>query len=508
MNQIKQMNQMIKPFSLIVAYDLKYGIGLNNTIPWRLPNDLKHFKKITTNENKLNVVIMGKNTWNSLPIKPLSNRVNIIVSTTLNGTTLLKNTYFVNSFEKALEVGNNFNDIFVIGGERIYKEALKHESCQILHLSILNRDYKCDTFFPQEYLYNFKIISDQINDNYIYRKCKRLGNNDIINTDEIQYLNLIKKVLKDGIYINDRTGIGRITLMGTQMRFNLENNILPLLTTKKMFTKGIIGELLWMIKGQTNSKILEEQGINIWKGNSSKKFLKDQNLNYEEGECGPIYGFQWRRFGANFTEINPLLNIFNTIFSYNESNESKKSKNHYESENTFEINNIILDYMDINKGYDQIAECVRLIKEEPNSTRMIISGWNPTQNKEQVLPACHTLYQFYVDPYKKTLGCMLTLRSNDIGLGMPYNICSASLLTYMMAEVCNLKPKELIYSVGNYHIYSNHVEQLKEQMDRKPFNFPKFNFKRKINDINDFKFNDFMITDYQSYPTIKMEMAV
>jgi dihydrofolate reductase/thymidylate synthase len=478
---------MSKSFSLIVAYDRRYGIGLNNTIPWKLPTDLKHFKTITTNKNpnKLNVVIMGKNTWNSLPIKPLSNRINIIVSTTITGTTLLKNTYFVNSFNKALELGNKFEDIFIIGGERIYKEALNHELCQILHLSILDEDYKCDTFFPQDYLYNFKIISDQINDNYIYRKCKRLTNSDIINTDEIQYLNLIEKVLKEGIYINDRTGIGRITLMGTQMRFNLENNTLPLLTTKKMFTKGIIGELLWMINGQTDSKILEKQGINIWKGNSSKQFLKTNNLNYDEGECGPIYGFQWRRFGANFSEIYMINSLFD-----------KK------------ITDIILDYLNINKGYDQIAECIRLIKEEPNSTRIIISGWNPTQLKEQVLPACHTLYQFYVDSYKKTLSCMLTLRSNDIGLGMPYNICSASLLTYMFAEVCNLKPKELIYSVGNYHIYSNHVEQLKIQMTHKPFNFPTFNFKRKINNIDNFKIDDFDITNYQSYPSIKMEMAV
>lgn len=472
-----------KSFSLIVAFDKSYGIGLNNTIPWKLPNDLFNFKKLTTN----NIIIMGRKTWDSLPVKPLPNRINIIVSSKSSYSFNESNIHYVNSFEQALNITTRYNtnkEIFVIGGSKIYEEALKNENCQTLYLSILDQDYKCDTFFPFQYLNNYKIVSDTLENGYIYRKCKRLKNSDLINQEELQYLNLVKDVLNTGKYVNDRTKIGRIIKFGTQIRFSLEDNVLPLLTTKKMFVKGVIGELLWMLNGETNSKLLEQQGINIWKGNSSRKFLDDHNLDYDEGECGPIYGFQWRRFGGDFQKINSIHKYFNNR----------------------EITNTILQYTDDYSGYDQITECIRLIKEEPNSTRIIISGWNPVQLKEQVLPACHSFYQFNVIDNK--LSCMLTLRSNDLGLGMPYNICSASLLTYIMAELTNLKPYELIYSIGNYHIYSNHVEQMKEQITRKPFAFPKFNFKRKIKSIDDLKMDDFIISNYNSHPSIKMEMAV
>ena len=282
-------------------------------------------------------------------------------------------------------------EIFVIGGSRVYEEALRRENCQTLYLSLLDQDYKCDTFFPFQYLNNFKIISDNLENGYTYRKCKRLKNEDLINQEELQYLNLVKDVLTKGVLVNDRTQIGRIVRFGNQMRFNLENNNLPLLTTKKMFVKGVIGELLWMLNGETDSKLLEKQNINIWKGNSSRKFLDDHNLkDYEEGECGPIYGFQWRRFNGDYKKINSINKYFN----------NKK------------ITDIILQYSDIDLGYDQVSECIRLIKEEPNSTRIIITGWNPSQLKEQVLPACHSFYQFNVIDNK--LSCMLTIRSNDI----------------------------------------------------------------------------------------------
>ena len=232
-----------KSFSLIVAFDKSYGIGLKNTIPWKLPHDLLNFKKLTTN----NIVIMGKKTWNSLPIRPLPNRINIILTSSPSYS--FNDVHYVNSFNKALDITTRYNtnkEIFVIGGLKIYEEALKNENCQTLYLSILDQDYKCDTFFPSNYLDNFKIISDSFETGYIYRKCKRLKINDLINQEELQYLNLVKDVLDKGKYVNDRTQIGRIVRFGNQIRFNLNNNVLPLLTTKKMFVKGVIGELLWM----------------------------------------------------------------------------------------------------------------------------------------------------------------------------------------------------------------------------------------------------------------------
>ena len=370
------------------------------------------------------------------------------------------------SFDEALDKCSTLNkQIFIIGGSKVYLEALKNKNCKTLYISqISNIDFKCDVFFPFEYLNHYKIIKyEQLKDEmeYDYMICERINN-----TEEYQYLNLIKDILENGILREDRTGIGRISKFGCSMRFNLENSTLPLLTTKKVSFYNIVHELLWMISGNTDSKILEEKGVNIWKGNSSREYLDKNNLSHlETGDCGAIYGFQWRHFGEKYINC----------------------KSEY-------------------KGFDQILECIKLIKEEPNSTRIIISGWNPSQLKEQVLPACHTLYQFFVN--KDKLSCMVYLRSNDIGLGCPYNICSASLLTYMFAEVCDLKPYELIYNIGDAHIYSNTVEQLNEQIKREPYEFPKIHFKRKVNNIFDFKYEDFNLINYKCHTKLKMEMAV
>ena len=315
------------------------------------------------------------------------------------------------------------------------------------------------------------------------------------NPEELQYLNLVKDVLETGKLHSDRTGIGRISKFGCSMRFNLENNILPLLTTKKVSFYNIVNELLWMINGQTDSKILEKKGINIWKGNSSRDYLDKNGLSHlDDGDCGAIYGFQWRHFGNEYSDCNNNIVKITLI--------KNTGLSRY-------ISGIISKYVNYTvkySGFDQISECVRLIKEDSNSTRIIISGWNPAQLKNGVLPACHTMYQFYVDENK--LSCMLTLRSNDLGLGAPYNICSASLLTYMFAEVCGLKPYELVYSIANAHVYSNQVQQLKSQLERTPYSFPKFNFNRKVNNIFDFKYEDFNLVDYKCHSKLEMKMAV
>ena len=290
-----------------------------------------------------------------------------------------------------------------------------------------------------------------------------------MNKEEYQYLNQIKNIIETGYSANDRTNTGTKSIFGSQMRFNLENNSFPLLTTKKMFTKGIIEELLWFLRGDTNSKNLENKGISIWKGNSSREAL--DNLGFTErqdGDCGPIYGFNFRHFGAEYKDCD-------TNYT--------------------------------NCGYDQVKEVLRLLKEEPTSRRILINLWDPTSLKDAVLPACHVLYQFKVMGNK--LSCSLYQRSGDMGLGVPFNIASASLLTIIFAKLSGLEPYELIHTIGDAHIYLDHEDGLKEQITRTPFQFPSLKIiDRNQCKVEDFCLEDFVISNYQCHEKIKLNMAV
>lgn len=286
--------------------------------------------------------------------------------------------------------------------------------------------------------------------------------------EEAQYLILLNKIINNGIICEDRTGVGTKSIFGCQMRFNIYDTF-PLLTTKKMFLRGIIEELLWFLKGQTNSKILEEKNVNIWKDNTSRQFL--DNLGFTErieGDGGPIYGFNFRHYGAQYIDCNT-------------------------------------DYT--NQGIDQINNVLHLLRTEPNSRRIIINLWNPCIINDMVLPPCHVLYQFRV--YGNKLSCSLYQRSGDMGLGVPFNIASATLLTYILAKLSNLEPYQLIHTIGDAHIYLNHIEQLKEQINREPYPFPKLHIiNRNQQNIEDFISSDFILDNYQHHNPITMKMAV
>ncbi|XP_055389644.1 thymidylate synthase [Condylostylus longicornis] len=288
------------------------------------------------------------------------------------------------------------------------------------------------------------------------------------NHDENQYLQLIKKIIETGVKKGDRTGTGTVSIFGTQMRFNLRDGIFPLLTTKRVFWRAVVEELLWFIHGKTDAKLLQEKGIKIWDGNSTREFLdKSGFTDREVGDLGPIYGFQWRHFGAKYGTCND---------DYNE------------------------------KGIDQLKNVIDRIKNDPTDRRIIMSAWNPIDLPEMALPPCHCFIQFYVS--NDELSCQMYQRSADMGLGVPFNIASYSLLTYMIAHITGLKPGDFVHTMGDTHVYLNHIEPLKEQLKRTPRAFPKLNIKRKIENIEDFKFEDFEIIGYNPYPKIAMEMAV
>jgi len=286
--------------------------------------------------------------------------------------------------------------------------------------------------------------------------------------EEMQYLNLIRKIIDTGNKRGDRTGTGTFSLFGAQMRFSLRNGTFPLLTTKKVFYRGIAEELFWFIRGSTNAKELQDKNVRIWDGNSSREFLDSIGLHdREEGDLGPVYGFQWRHFGAEYTDMHA-------------------------------------DYS--GKGVDQLAEVISRIKKKPNDRRIIMCAWNPADLNKMALPPCHCLVQFYVADGE--LSCQLYQRSADMGLGVPFNIASYALLTVMIAHVTGLTPGDFVHTLGDAHVYSNHVEALKIQLEREPKEFPKIIIKRKVEKIEDFNIDDFEVVGYQSHPKIVMDMAV
>jgi thymidylate synthase len=301
--------------------------------------------------------------------------------------------------------------------------------------------------------------------------------------EEYKYLHLLERILNEGVVKGDRTGTGTTSLFGTQLSFDVSNSF-PILTTKKVFFKGIVEELLWFIRGDTDSKLLEAKGVNIWKGNTSREFLDKRGLDYPEGECGPIYGFQWRHWGGEYSgyELVDENNNLNGKYAIH--------RGSYQ-------------------GIDQLAKVVETIKNNPNDRRMIVSAWNVAELDRVVLPSCHLLYQFDVTNGK--LNCQWTQRSVDSYLGLTFNITSYALLTYMIAKITNLKPGRITFSGGDTHIYLNHIDQCKEQLSRTPFPFPQLNIKKDIKsleDIEKLQFEDFELIGYKSHSAIKAPMAV
>lgn len=259
-----------------------------------------------------------------------------------------------------------------------------------------------------------------------------------------------------------------MSIFGAQMRFDLRNGTFPLLTTKKVFWRGIAEELLWFIAGSTDAKLLQAKKVRIWDGNSTREFLDKAGFpDREEGDLGPVYGFQWRHFGAQYKTCN----------------------DNYDGQ-----------------GIDQLRDVIERIRKNPSDRRMIMCAWNAVDIPQMALPPCHCLVQFYVADGE--LSCQLYQRSADMGLGVPFNIASYALLTHMVAHITGLKTGDFIHTLGDAHVYLNHIEPLQEQLTRYPKTFPTLRIKRKVEQIEDFVFDDFEMLNYESYPAVKMEMAI
>jgi dihydrofolate reductase/thymidylate synthase len=488
--------------SVIVATTQKGGIGKDGTLPWKLPEDMAHFKKVTTAapSGKQNAVIMGRKTWESIPEKfrPLPNRVNVVLSRSASDSAFASafpaDVLLASSVADAvtkLTPRSDISEIFAIGGEAVYKEAVEMPTCSRIFLTRIAKDIECDAFFPAFDESRFKLVhvsktkshNDLAYDFVVYENCKEPDQDAVMQEpslavvaaggvgkflhEEYQYLNLITEIMEKGVAMEDRTGVGTVSIFGTMMRFDLRKSF-PLLTTKRTFWRGVVEELLWFIRGDTNGNHLSEKGVKIWEGNGSREFLDGRGLSHREvGDLGPVYGFQWRHFGAKYVDMHT-------------------------------------DYT--GQGVDQLADCIKKIKENPTDRRILLSAWNPADLGLMALPPCHMFCQFYVA--NGELSCLMYQRSCDVGLGVPFNIASYSLLTCMVAQVCGLKPGDFVHQMGNTHVYQNHQEPLKTQVARSPRPFPVLRMNPDIKDIDGFQASDFELLGYNPHGKIAMDMAV
>lgn len=456
-------------FSLIAAIDSNSGIAKDGVIPWHCPEDLNHFKKMTTGH----IVIMGRKTWKSLPEKftPLSYRINVVISAKglmTNNNETYPNFVF-NSIDQVIE---HFSinkkqyankKLFVVGGASICNQFLKRNLISDVHLTMINCNYLCDQFieFPELVAVEESTICG--NEDVIYRKYHT------INHEEMQFLYVMHDIINNGVTRDDRTGAGTKSVFSRELRFDLSQGRIPMMTTRPVGLRFIFEELMWILRGQTDNQILNDKRIHIWDANTTREFLNKKKLNnLPVGDIGPSYGFQMRHYGANY------LNC----------------KTGYTS------------------GFDQLKYVIDLLRTNPNSRRIIINLWNPSQLNQMALPPCMYGYQFYVA--NGQLSCKLIQRSSDIALAGSHNCTAGALLVHMLCKITGLLPGELIWSPSDVHIYINQIESVTEQLERfpKPFPILKIIGLPKNNNILNFEYKHFKLLNYNPYTKINFAMNV
>ena len=551
----KQFNRKL---NLVVAYTFgKQCIGNNGSIPWNIPEDMAHFKEITipkTIEYPYSIVIMGRKTWDSIPEKrrPLSQRFNVVLSNDIEyiekqnanhdnkmldsrtGTLFTTWNNFFNSeyikveedllnripFNRQEQVIQSFT-YYVIGGSQIYNKAI--EMCNELDISYSinateiyltkeqesNTKYTGDVFFPKidesaiitkaskmnkskgndELLYRF------INYEFLPKKNNTYNKNNTylksFYTQENDYLSLMSNILENGSSNDDRTGVGTLSIFGSMLKYDLRDTF-PLCTTKRMFFRAVFEELMFYLSGKTDNKILQEKGIHVWDGNTTREFLDKRGLqHYKEGDMGQTYGFNFRHFGGEYKGCGVDYSTKNKYIDYKEG--------------------VSTEYYLPSQGYDQLANVNHLIKTEPSSRRIIIDLWDCSTIHKAALPACLCKYQFNVNVKKKELNLAIYLRSSDYFLANNWNSSCGALFVHLLCntEGIDLTPGELTVFIADAHLYKTHIEQVKMNLSRQPYPFPKLLIKgEKKKDITTFKFEDIELLGYKAHPNIKAEMAI
>jgi len=465
----------------IFAIDIGTGLIGNSHghhgLPWNIPEELAFFKK----ETQGNDIIVGHNTWVAMGCRPLPNRKTFVI--TRDTFIQQENVESYESLSMAAEVAK---DAVLIGGAKLLTQALSLDLIDEMTVSVLSfivpvvgdvyldldtvtRGLKVDeSNRPTHYVKNLLAgyegqVSWCVNRYYKaeeYRTQTELR-------EEAGYIHLLAEIIKQGIYTQNRTGINCYTLYGRIVKYDMSYGAYPLLTHKKVAFKSIVRELLWFISGSTDNEKLTARGCHIWTGNSTKEFLQKRNLPYEQNDLGPVYGFQWRHWGAEYTDRHA-------------------------------------NYQ--NKGIDQLVNIIETIKSDPTSRRMILSAWNVSDLDKMALPPCHSFCQFFVSEGK--LSCLLYQRSCDMGLGVPFNIASYALLLLLICRETNLKPGEFMHSMGQLDIYENHFDQMRMALKRQTFPFPQIRFTETTKSIFEIEEEDIILENYLCGSPLPMEMAV
>jgi len=448
---------------LIVATDSQNGIGYKGKLPWYSKEDLNYFRANTLDKS----IIVGRKTAQYLPYL---DRRNILCLSrgTLNTQSWKNDVKLINSFsDPYLEDLEMKETIVIAGGAEVYRSALESGRVKIVYRTIVKGEFDTDTYFDPIWLHGFIITKEEISSltGNIYQVLELALNS------EYQYLQLLDDVLLTGNERKGRNGTTLSLFMNT-LKFDLRGGF-PLLTTKRMFMRGILEEFLFFLRGDTDSTILSKAHVRIWEGNTSKEFLASQSLSYAPGVMGPMYGYQWRYFNAPYLldkEGRPL---------------SPKG------------------------GIDQLANVVNLIKTDPYSRRILMTSYNPSQASEGVLYPCHSItIQFYVQDKYLDMSCYN--RSQDLFLGVPYNIASSSLLLLVISKLTGKTPRYISIIMGDTHLYDCHIDKAKLQAGRIPYLPPSLKIPNieNLSDIAQLRASDFYLQNYRSHKSIKALMVV
>ena len=496
--------------NLIFNRNIQGIIGINNELFTGISEDFAHFKEKTSN----NIVVMGYNTFKSLPgknkINILSNRLNVVISN--NHYDSLVEQIKESNVKSCIMVYKTFDhfyhrlienkivydkdvfknkDIFIIGGSYLYTYVYDNYNINIIYETITDNHISIEDYVKDrnKITYFNRVIDDkkfikiyskkgeaEINLNMGHKGHTKIKteyhintyqNKETANIQELEYLKLLKYIYKEGVHKDSRNSKVISIFSPPQMRFDLRDGF-PLLTTKKVPWKTVLRELLWFISGSIDNKVLQAKNVHIWDRNSKKKYLQTRGLDhYREGELGPIYGFQWRHFGADYKGID----------------------NDYTGE-----------------GIDQLNNIINLIKNDPGSRRIIINSWNVKDLEKMALPPCHVMVQFSVDITEGCIDAKLTQRSGDMFLGVPFNIASYAFLLHIIGNITGYTPRHFIHDIGDAHIYNNHKEAIVKQIQRPTYKFPHLKIKRKLNTIDDIDETDFDIINYKHHGVIKADM--
>jgi thymidylate synthase len=435
-------------YEIITACTKNYGIGKDNDLPWHCPEELRLFRDKTRDS----VIVCGRKTTDNLPSLP--DRI-VYTASKVNG-----------SLEQQLEKLRTtypHKNIFIAGGGEIYDYTFRKLPHLVskLHISIMKEDCQCDTYITEFKRQEWVVIEEYDYPNFTHYVLK-------YDPREAQYTDLIRSIQR--VFRSTRNS-ETASVFGKTLKFDLSDGRFPLLTTKKMFFRGIVEELLFFIKGETDSKLLEAKGVNIWRQNTSREFLDSNGFHdRKEGLMGPMYGFQWRSFNSMYDDAT-----------------GEK----------------------LTEGVDQLQNVVELIRTDPMSRRIILTSFNPRQAWQGVLYPCHSLIvQFYVSDTGH-LDMFCYNRSQDLFLGTPFNIASSALLLLLIAKVTDKKVGTLHMSLGDVHLYKSHYDIAQSQTERAPYEFPKVTFPdvKTLEDVENMTYRDFSLERYQSHPALKADMV-